>query len=81
MIYNVSFDICAVIICIFSLFVMISKKNLHKESNRLLLLIIIAALVASVFDIWSSVGNSYIAQYTYVTRDVLNYIFLFIAMC
>lgn len=78
MIYNVSFDICAVIICIFSLFVMISKKNLHKESNRLLLLIIIAALVASVFDIWSSVGNSYVEDYSDFYRDVLNTVFLFV---
>lgn len=78
MIYNVSFDICAVIICVFSLLIMISKKDLHKESNRLLLLIIIAALVAGVFDIWSSVGNSYVKQYSYFSRDVLNFVFLLV---
>ncbi|MEA4854086.1 MAG: LuxR C-terminal-related transcriptional regulator [Christensenella sp.] len=78
MIYNVTFDICAGIISIFSLYIIISKKGLQKESNKLLLFVIIATLVSAVFDIWSSVGNSYIAQYTYVTRDVLNYIFLFV---
>lgn len=78
MIYNVSFDICAAIICVFSLFLMISKKDLHRESNRLLLLIIVAALVASIFDIWSSVGNSYVEEYSYFLRDVLNFVFLFV---
>ena len=78
MIYNVSFDICAAIICAFSLFIMISKKDLHRESNRLLLLIIVFALIASVFDIWSSVGNSYVEQYSHFSRDVLNFIFLLV---
>ena len=79
MIYNVSFDICAAIISVFSLFTMLSiKKDLHKSSNRVLLLIIIASFVACVFDIWSSVGNSYVEQYSYFYRDVLNYIFLFV---
>ncbi|MGI6664038.1 MAG: histidine kinase N-terminal 7TM domain-containing protein [Christensenellaceae bacterium] len=78
MIYNISFDICAVVISVFSLLVMISKKDLHKESNKLLLLIIIAALVASIFDIWSSIGNSYVEQYSYFVRDILNFVFLFV---
>ncbi|MDL2237543.1 LuxR C-terminal-related transcriptional regulator [Christensenellaceae bacterium OttesenSCG-928-K19] len=78
MIYNVSFDICAAIICVFALLIMIAKKDLHRESNRLLLLIIVAALVASVFDIWSSVGNSYVEQYSYFSRDVLNFVFLLV---
>ena len=56
----------------------ISKKGVQKESNQLLLFVIIAALISAVFDIWSSVGNSYIDQYTYFSRDILNYIFLFV---
>jgi len=78
MIYNVTFDICAGVISILSLYVIISKKGLQKESNQLLLFVIIAALISAVFDIWSSVGNSYIDQYTYFSRDILNYIFLFV---
>ena len=78
MIYNISFDICATIITLFSLFIMLSKKDLHKASNRLLLLIIVTSLAACIFDIWSSVGNSYIEQYSYFSRDVLNGIFLFV---
>ncbi|MBC5649166.1 LuxR C-terminal-related transcriptional regulator [Christensenella tenuis] len=78
MIYNITFDICAGVISIFSLYVIISQKGLQKESNQLLLFVIIAALISAVFDIWSSVGNSYINQYTYFSRDILNYIFLFV---
>ena len=78
MIYNISFDICAAIIIVFALFTLLSKKDLHKTSNKMLLLVIITLLVACVFDIWSSVGNSYIEQYSYFSRDVLNGIFLFV---
>ena len=78
MIYNISFDICATIISVFSLFTLLSKKDIHKTSNRMLLLIIITSLVACIFDIWSSVGNSYIDQYSYFHRDILNNIFLFV---
>ena len=78
MIYNVTFDICAGVISVLSLYVIISKKGVQKESNQLLLFVIIAALISAVFDIWSSVGNSYIDQYTYFSRDILNYIFLFV---
>jgi Response regulator containing a CheY-like receiver domain and an HTH DNA-binding domain len=79
MIYNVSFDICATIICAISLFIMLFiKKDLRKASNRILFLIIITTLVACVFDIWSSVGNSYVDQYSYAFRDFLNFTFLFV---
>jgi len=78
MIYNVTFDICATVISAFALYVIVSKKGIQRASNRLLLLVIVATLVAAVFDIWSSVANSYISQYSYFYRDILNYIFLFV---
>ena len=77
MIYNVSFDICALIISAFSLFIIISRKGLQRESNRLLMYAIIIALISAVFDIWSAVANSYVYHYSYLYRDILNYIFLF----
>lgn len=77
MIYNVSFDICAAIISAFSLYLILSKKDMRSSSNRLLMYIIIAELVSAIFDIWSSVANSYVMDYSYFFRDILNYIFLF----
>ena len=77
MVYNVSFDICALVISTFSLFIIISRKGLQRESNRLLMYAIIMALISAVFDIWSSVANSYVYNYNYLYRDVLNYVFLF----
>jgi len=79
MIYNISFDICATIICAISLFIMLFiKKDFQRESNRVLLLIIITTFVACIFDIWSSVANSYVNQYTNSFRDFLNFTFLFV---
>ena len=78
MIYNVTFDICAAVIAAFSLLLICTRKDMKKDSNRLLLAVIIAELIAAVFDIWSSVGNSYVMEYSYAYRDVLNYVFLFV---
>ena len=50
---------------------------MRSSSNRLLMYIIIAELVSAIFDIWSSVANSYVMDYSYFFRDILNYIFLF----
>ena len=54
MIYNIDFDLCAVVISVISLFFILLKKGLQRESNRLLFYIILASLASAVFDIWSS---------------------------
>ena len=38
MIYNIDFDLCAVVISVISLFFILLKKGLQRESNRLPLL-------------------------------------------
>ena len=76
MIYNVSFDICAVVITTICIAVMLLHKDMKRFENKVLLSILTLHLTAAVFDIWSSVGNSYTAQYSYAYRDFLNLSFL-----
>ena len=78
MIYNIDFDLCAVVISVISLFFILLKKGLQRESNRLLFYIILASLASAVFDIWSSFGNSHIRNYSDTYRDILNFLFLFL---
>jgi len=79
MIYNISFDICAAIISAISLLIMLFiKRDLHRASNRVLFIIIVTSFVACIFDIWSSIANSYVDDYSHSFRDFLNFTFLFV---
>lgn len=76
MIYNVYFDVFAVIISFFSIILAFSKKDFWKRQNFILFLLLVATFFASLLDILSSVGNSYIVEWSYGLRDVLNYGYL-----
>lgn len=76
MIYNVYFDIFAVVISLFSVILAFTKKDFWKRQNFILFLLLVATFFASLLDILSSVGNSYIVEWSYGVRDVLNYGYL-----
>lgn len=76
MIYNVYFDIFAVIISFFSIILAFTKKGFWKRQNFILFVLLVATFFASLLDILSSVGNSYIVEWSYGLRDVLNYGYL-----
>ncbi len=76
MIYNVYFDVFAVIISFFSIILAFTKKDFWKRQNFILFILLVATFFASLFDILSSVGNSYIVEWSYGLRDVLNYGYL-----
>ncbi|MBO5338007.1 MAG: hypothetical protein J6A94_12855 [Lachnospiraceae bacterium] len=76
MIYNVYFDVFAVIISFFSIILAFTKKDFWKRQNFILFILLVATFVASLLDILSSIGNSYIVEWSYGLRDVLNYGYL-----
>jgi len=76
MIYNVYFDIFAVIISFFSIILAFTKKDFWKRQNFILFVLLVATFFASLLDIFSSIGNSYIVEWSYGLRDVLNYGYL-----
>lgn len=76
MIYNVYFDIFAVVISFFSIILAFSKKDFWKRQNFILFALLVATFFASLLDILSSVGNSYIVEWSYGLRDILNYGYL-----
>jgi len=76
MIYNVYFDIFAVVISFFAIILAFTKKDFWKRQNFILFILLVATFLASILDILSSVGNSYIVEWSYGLRDVLNYGYL-----
>ena len=64
MIYNVYFDIFAVIISFFSIILAFAKKDFWKRQNFILFILLVATFFASLLDIISSVGNSYIVVWS-----------------
>lgn len=78
MIYNIDFDICALFISGFSVFFVLYKKKLRKYQNKVFFFILVSVFLTVIFDITSSVANSYPDRYSDVLKDFLNYNFLII---
>lgn len=76
MLYNISFDICAAVITLIALYLMFFGRDLERKSNRIFLAVIIMHMISVIFDIWSSVVNSYVLDQGIFTRDFANYVFL-----
>ena len=68
MIYNVYFDIFAVVISFFSIILAFLKKDFGKRQNFILFVLLDATFFASLLDILSSVGNSFIVEWSYDIR-------------
>ena len=65
MIYNTTFDLCAVIIYLFTHYYVITKKNTHKSQNKIFFFIIINGILCSVCDF----SNASILNYLTVNPD------------
>ena len=55
MLYNIDFDITAIIISLFIIFYIFAKKGLKTMSNRVFLILVLSNLAASIADICSAV--------------------------
>ncbi len=76
MIYNIHYDICALIVFIFMMWCILIKKGIRKTQNRLFFILILIGLYTTVFDILSAIAISYPNQYSVIVRDILNYLYL-----
>ena len=50
MIYNIHYDICALVISLFSIIIVIFRKGIRNKQNIILFVMILAAFLASFFD-------------------------------
>ena len=76
MIYNINYDIAAIFIYTFILIVFFLKKELDKTSNKFFMVLAVLGIITSISDVISSIGNSYIEEWSFAARDFWNYLYL-----
>lgn len=79
MLYNIDFDIAAIVISLFTIYYIIIKKGLWKAANKIYMVIVFAILISSITDIASAVTISYPERYSVVVQSVWTHLYL--AVC
>lgn len=76
MLYNIKFDIAAIIVSIFSVFLALNKKVTKKRQNIILYFMLVLCFFTAIFDILRAIGNSNITDWTYETKAAFYYTYL-----
>lgn len=76
MIYNIHYDICAIVISIFSIVFALLKKGFRKRQNKILFALFGVTLITALFDIVSAAANSYVDSWSDSSRYIFNYAYL-----
>lgn len=79
--YVIDYDICAVAVCIFIFISIFIKKETRHASNKVFLMLAVAEMLASIFDMASAVANTRIQECSTLTKDICNYFFLGVYNC
>ncbi|MCR4587208.1 MAG: hypothetical protein K5682_02265, partial [Lachnospiraceae bacterium] len=74
--YNIHYDLCALAVCVLTLYCVISKKGMNKSQNKVFFVIVLGELVADIFDIVSSIANVQPEVFPEFARDAFNVMFL-----
>lgn len=78
MIYNIHYDICAIIVHVFALFFVVYKKEIRRVQNKVYLTILVTGLVTTIFDLLSAITNSYMTESKVILGTLFNYGYLFL---
>lgn len=76
MLYNISFDICAIALTWMAIYTLFYRRNHHTRSSRIFLILLLMHMVALITDIASTFANSYPTLTSPFFRDAMNFIFL-----
>lgn len=76
MIYNIHYDICAIIVHVFALFFVVYKKEIRRVQNKVYLTILVTGLVTTIFDLLSAITNSYMDESKIIIGTLFNYGYL-----
>ncbi len=76
--FELDFDICAVVIYLLVMFILFTKKNSHNASSLLLFAMAIDGFFASIFDIASGVMMNNLSAYPLEIVDTANYFYLIV---
>ncbi|MCR4798330.1 MAG: EAL domain-containing protein [Lachnospiraceae bacterium] len=73
--YNFDFDIAAIVLLLFTMYHIIRKKGVGQNANNIYLMIVLAAFISAVGDIFSVVAAA-AAPDNFALQDFWNYVFL-----
>ncbi len=76
MIYNIHYDICAIIVHVFALFFVVYKKEIRRVQNKVYLTILVTGLATTIFDLLSAITNSYMTESKVILGTLFNYGYL-----
>ena len=78
MLYNIDFDLAAVVISLFTVYYLFIKKSLRKNANKIYMAIVFAGLISSVSDVISAVFISYPDRFSINTMLISVYVYLIV---
>jgi EAL domain-containing protein (putative c-di-GMP-specific phosphodiesterase class I) len=78
MVYNIDFDIAAILLLAFSLFYLFYKKGVRKGTNSVFLLIVSTSLVSAVADIASAISEAVAGPGETLMLDFWNHLFFIV---
>ena len=81
MLYNIHYDVCAVVISVLTVICVLTTKDVQRRENRVFLLIVLNGLLSGIFDIASAVATSYPWQVPYFVLSGLNFCYLTLHSC
>lgn len=76
MIYNIHYDVCAMVISMFSIVLALLKKGFRQKQTKVLFALFCVTVGAAFFDIISAISNSYTDQWSDIQRNAFNYVYL-----
>ncbi|MBR1628782.1 MAG: hypothetical protein IJ679_05905, partial [Lachnospiraceae bacterium] len=81
MLYNIHYDICALIISMVTAVCILTTKDNARQENRMFLVIVLNGLVSAIFDIASAVADSYPAKVPFVLLWGFSFMYLLLHNC
>ena len=78
MVYNIDFDIAAILLLVFSLFYLFYKKGIRKGTNSVFLLMVSTSLISAVADIASAISEAVAGPGETLMLDFWNHLFFIV---
>lgn len=81
MLYNIHYDICAIIISVLTVLCVLSTKGMQRRENRYFLFVVLNGLFSAVLDIASAIANSYPDRLPFFVLSGASLLFLMLHNC
>ena len=81
MLYNIHYDVCALVISVMTAVCVLTTKDIQRRENRVFLLIVLNGLISAIFDIASAYADSYPTSVPYILLTGFSFIYFLVHNC